>query len=402
MSGVRAARAAGAGPGANRPGRRPTGYLLLATHVPAGGSVGGMVRYTTELARHLAADPGVRLSVLAAPGAVDDFADLVGRDRVHVARGGLLRRSLGELLGDPGDLAGGRVDVVHGTKHLLPLRAGAGRRRGRRGDGVLRVLTVHDLLVLDRGQDYPAAKRWLLREPYRASLLAADLLVTDSAATRDRLVSLRPGFAARARSVPLAVSPGLLGAEPVPLTEVAGRRFALVVGDASARKNLATVVAAWPRVRAAHPGARLVHVGPAGWGKDVRGADYAALRASGDLVAPGHVGDGTLRWLYEHASVVLCPSLVEGFGFPAAEATAFGAPLVRSPDPALREAASGAGTEVDATDPEAWAAAVLAVLAEPAGGLRAPAATRTWDDVCRETLAAVHGALAARAGTASR
>ena len=67
-----------------------------------------------------------------------------------------------------------------------------------RGVGAQTVLTVHDLLLFDRPDDFPAPKRLLLGRPYAASLRQADTPVCVSAATRDRLVRWDPRLTPRA------------------------------------------------------------------------------------------------------------------------------------------------------------------------------------------------------------
>ena len=52
---------------------------------------------------------------------------------------------------------------------------------------------------------------------------------------------------------------------------------------------------------------------------------------------PGYVSDHTLACLYSGAAAVVSPSLAEGFGLPAVEAAACGAPVVLSDIPAHRE-----------------------------------------------------------------
>ena len=358
---------------------RPLRYLLVATHVPAGGSGGGMVRYVMELARGLAARDDVELHALAGAGAEAAFDGIAEPDRVHTLPGrGPLVSAVERLAGAR---VGGRMDVVHGTKHLLP--------RGVPGVGVL---TVHDMLALDRPYDFGLAKRLLVRGPYLASLRAADALVCVSAATRDRVTSYLPSVAARTSVVhhPDGSSLTSVDAEPVP--DLAGRPFALVVGDPSPRKNVGLVVDAWAQVRAEVPDAVLVVVGPDSWGPTDRGQAFAALAAEGAVAPMGHVSDARLRWLYEHARVVLCPSLAEGFGLPAAEALTFGAPLLTSEDPALAEASPVGAERLPGRRPEVWARAIVAHLGRPRPASTVRAARRGWDDVVEETLEAVRRA----------
>ncbi|MCZ2830855.1 glycosyltransferase family 1 protein [Modestobacter sp. VKM Ac-2986] len=354
----------------------------MAGHVPADGRGGGIVRYTVELARALGRRADVELHLLTSPAAAGPLAELAGgSDRVvplpavpDAAVPAFERFALGRRLGS-------RFDVVQGTKHLLP-----------RGVTARTVLTVHDLLLFDRPADFPLPKRTLLGRPYAGSLRQADTLLCVSAATRDRLVRWDAALAGRAAVAPLTTSPQLLDSVPVAVPALVGRPFALVVGDASQRKNVAVAVSAMARVVRRRPDAVLALVGPPAWGAEAYGPDHAALLASGNVVQLTGVDDGTLRWCYENCAVVLAPSLAEGFGLPAVEALDLGAPLVTSLDPALVEVSGDRAEHLPADDVPGWADAVLRHLDRPASGRGGPARRRrTWDDVAAETVAAVSG-----------
>lgn len=356
-------------------------YLLMAGHVPESGSGGGIVRYTVELAGALARRDDVELHLMVG-GHVPVLEALVSPG--HVLRQPALPtalRSLQEWYG-AGPPAG--IDVVHGVKHIVPARS----------SGAAKVLTVHDMLLLDRPGDFSVAKRLLLRRPYLASIRDADLVLCVSAATRARLLDYVPSAADRAVVVPLAAPSSLDRAVPIPVPHLEGRRFALVVGDSNPRKNLRLAVDTWSLVRERVGDAVLVVVGPPDWAAAARGTRWAEHVASGAVHHLGQVQDSTLRWCYEHASVVLCPSRLEGFGLPAVEAVRFGAPLVVSDDPALGEVAAGSGASVVAgRDREGWARAVVTAIE---GGRRPSVgnpAARNWDDVAAETVRAMRGAV---------
>lgn len=374
----------------------PLRWLVLATHVPPGGSLSGIVRYTTELIRALGAREDVLLDAVTTTAAAPFVESLLGGGRVHTvpsAAAPLL--SLWERYA-PLPQAG--HDVVQGVKHLVPRRSPA---------SALRVLTVHDMVLLDRPEDFGGLKSRLLPAPYRASLRQADLLLCVSAATAGRLAAHDPAAAARTAVVPLATAPALLQAEPVEVPVLRGRRFALVVGDSSPRKNLGAVVDAWSAVRAQAPDAVLAVAGPPSWGRSEQGAAYDALRRDGSLVALGRIPDAELRWCYEHAAVVLCPSLAEGFGLPAAEALDLGAAVIVSDDPALQEVAAGRQlATVPAGDHGSWARELVGALcAQSAGGSPPPrvtAAARTWADVAEGSVRAVRSARPARRTASDR
>ncbi|MGD9751171.1 MAG: glycosyltransferase family 4 protein, partial [Acidimicrobiia bacterium] len=357
--------------------------LLLASHVPASGGQGGMVRYCVELARALEARDDVELHALVSPDARPFFAEELGIDasrlHTHPFRGAV-PASLAEFDGRPVRAFQRPFDVIHGGKHLLPRRHHAGKL----------VLAVHDMLMLDRPLDHGALKRTLLPPAYLDSIRRADVLLPISHATRERLRAYAPDAAHRATVVPLAMAGSLVDAEPVQPAELNGDRpFALIVGDLSGRKNVSFVVELWSQVQALVPDAHLVVVGPPGWGHNVGAERLAELVALGAATCPGHVRDGQLRWMYQHAHAVLAPSLFEGFGLPVLEASAFGAPVIASDDPAMVEIGAEGAEHVPITQPRRWVYAIAAALSAarpPCCG--APRAVRTWAEVAAETVAA--------------
>jgi glycosyltransferase involved in cell wall biosynthesis len=348
-------------------------WLLLATHVPAGGTGGGIVRYTVEIADHLDRHPDVELHVLTVASTRDFFVELLG-DAQRVRTLPNLPTPLLSVLETVGAGTHGGFDVIHGTKHVVP-----SWRRAQK------VLTIHDMLLIDRPSDYSILKRVLLRPSYRRAIRTADSLVCVSRSTERRLAALLPPAAARSTAVPLAVSARLRESVPMALGPVDGVPFALVVGDTSPRKNVGLVVDCWHEVLEREPDARLVLVGPPSWTRDVVGREFTRLVESGRLVTPGHLSEEQLRWCYEHAVVVLCPSLAEGFGLPAAEAMCFGAPVITSQDAALCEVTGAAALHLAATDRDGWVAAIVAAFARPVRR-DPPATSRTWCDVADETV----------------
>ena len=75
---------------------------------------------------------------------------------------------------------------------------------------------------------------------------------------------------------------------------------------------------------------------------------------------------GELAALYAAAELVALPSFYEGFGLPAIEALAAGAPLVASDLPVLREVAGDAALYAPPDRPDLWAERIAALLADPA------------------------------------
>ena len=172
-----------------------------------------MVRYVVEITRELAARDDVEVHVLTSTGSRPFFAGLIGSsDRVHTLPG-LPTAALSAVERYVPMSVLRAVDVVHGTKHLLP----AGGRAHK-------LLTVHDTVHLDRPYDFSASKRLLLRQPFMASVRGADTIVTVSRATADRLASYDLPAARRAQVVPLALTSSLLDVPGVAVDRVAAKR----------------------------------------------------------------------------------------------------------------------------------------------------------------------------------
>ena len=88
-----------------------------------------------------------------------------------------------------------------------------------------------------------------------------------------------------------------------------------------------------------------------------------ALRATGltaeDIVTPGRIASDDLPTLYGAASLLIYPSLFEGFGYPAAEAMAVGTPLLVSDSSSLPEVVRTSECRFDPTNLESLTAKLL-------------------------------------------
>jgi glycosyltransferase involved in cell wall biosynthesis len=166
--------------------------------------------------------------------------------------------------------------------------------------------------------------------------------------------------------------------------------YFLYVGALNPRKNIRRLVAAFAEVHAQYSETQLVVVGPKSPWADETEAQSSQL---GDAVRlTGFVDDSSLHALYVGARAVVYPSLYEGFGLPALEAMAHGAPIITSNTSSLPEVVGDAGLLVDPTDVQAIAAAMRQVLtdsklAQTLSFLgRQRAQQFTWEHTARATL----------------
>ena len=171
-------------------------------------------------------------------------------------------------------------------------------------------------------------------------------------------------------------------------------RFALHVGTIEPRKNLDTLVEVWRRLIEAMPGAPImVLCGGSGWRSDELRRQLAEAEKEGWVRELGYVDDASLAELYRRATLLVCPSLYEGFGLPVIEGLAAGLPVICSDIPVFREVAGEAAVFVPPTDVDAWLAQVRQLLSDDEGRrrlsdlARARAAEFDWRRAASQTLA---------------
>jgi glycosyltransferase involved in cell wall biosynthesis len=107
-------------------------------------------------------------------------------------------------------------------------------------------------------------------------------------------------------------------------------RFIMYLGTAFPHKNLEKLVAAFDILYAKQPELKLVLVGK-------KEKHYLELeqkvqqhRSAKNIIITGFLPDEQAKWLYEHCQAYVFASLSEGFGLPALEAMAHGAPIASS------------------------------------------------------------------------
>jgi glycosyltransferase involved in cell wall biosynthesis len=268
----------------------------------------------------------------------------------------------------------GPVDLVHATGGVVP-PAG----------GVPLVVTLYDLVFLDHPEFFTRQGVRFMTRGFQIARTEADLIVVPSQATAEacRHAGIEPE---RIRVVPLGATPVPCSAQA--LAAVRDRYqlpdvFALWVGTTEPRKNLDRLVEAHRR---ACPNLPLLLVGPNGWKTDT-GALHPGASKTGASPAVRHLGRlpaADLAAVYELATALVYPSLLEGFGMPVLEAMAQGTAAITSIGTSTEEVAGDVGRLVDPTDVDALGEALASVADNPgfwtASGpaARARAATMTW------------------------
>lgn len=229
-----------------------------------------------------------------------------------------------------------RVDLLHCPANVCP-----------RWMPVPTLVTIHDLIPLDMPQGRPSQELKRFEQSIEAACTKAAGVVCPSQYTRDRLVSdhgLRPE---RGSVVPWGLTLGEHTIDIARVDEIVrrygiDRSYLLHFGAAEERKNTRGVIEAWAMVRKRYRKPwRLLIVGLDKPTRDEMTRLAAALGVTRDLRLAGFVPENDLPQILGSASMLIYPSLSEGFGLPIIEAFATATAVITSDTTSLPEVTGG-------------------------------------------------------------
>lgn len=294
---------------------------------------------------------------------------------------------LGHLLGIYFDPLLPDAELFHATEHLLPpLRR------------IPTVLTVHDLIFRLFPRHHKRLNLWYLNATMPLYCCRAHAIIAVSEATKHDLMNLYGVPAKKITVIHEAAAPHFKPATAEQIATVRERyglpeHYILRVGTIEPRKNLERLLDALQLLQRSDSTIRLVVVGGKGWlyKRFFRKLHRSDLRQA--VILTGHVQDTDLPAIYSGATLLVEPSLYEGFGLPLLEAMACGTPVVCSNVSSLPEVAGDAAYYFDPRNSAAMAEAIGEVWRD--GSLRdtmrhnglARAAQFSWERAARETLA---------------
>jgi glycosyltransferase involved in cell wall biosynthesis len=212
-------------------------------------------------------------------------------------------------------------------------------------------VTIHDCTFFDHPEWHLRSKAAFFRRAIRRAARQAGVLICVSQVTAERLhasvpvrapVVVAPHGVDHARFSPAEPSPGADAAALAELGVPVDRPIVAFVGTLEPRKGVAPLVAAFDELAATRPDPVLVLGGQTGWGLRETERALASARHADRIVRTGYLPDAAVPALLRRAAVVAYPALEEGFGLPALEALACGAPLVTTEGTAMAELAGGA------------------------------------------------------------
>lgn len=321
----------------------------------ARGSNGSMSRYADLLQSALGGDGIVRICLGLPQAMLDPFS---GRFRTWFQHGWNLAVGRSRL-------AAMRVDCCH-------ILDGSHAYVAEWLDPARCIVTCHDLIpALQAEGRLPGTPGRLavaiVTRSMRVLARARHVVAVSDSTRRDaiRLAGLDPE---RVSVIPNALAPEWLDLRALPLAAAppANPPAILHIGNNAPYKNRAGVIRVFAQVRRRLV-ARMIMAGAES--DSVLERLAAEQGVATDIEWVPQVPESRLRALYRSASLLLFPSLYEGFGWPVLEAMACGCPVVCSNAGSLPEVAGNAALMAAPDDESALAAHCVAVLED--SGLRA-------------------------------
>jgi glycosyltransferase involved in cell wall biosynthesis len=227
------------------------------------------------------------------------------------------------------------LDLLHSMAFVTPLVAPCPA-----------VVTVYDLSFRHYPESFPPGQRWYLQSQTARSVQQARRVITISESGRqdvhrffntplERIDVVYPGVGDEYRPLPAATVEQFRRQKGLP------QRFVLHVGTLQPRKNIPVLLEALAQLK--EPDVYLVLVGGKGWLFEELFARVEALSLQKRVIFTGYVPAEELPFWYNAASLLVFPSLYEGFGMPIIEAMACGTPVIAADNSSIPEAVGEAG-----------------------------------------------------------
>jgi alpha-1,3-rhamnosyl/mannosyltransferase len=225
-------------------------------------------------------------------------------------------------------------------------------------------MTIYDLSLVKFKHCHPIDRVRLFERHFYKRVDVVDHFITISEFVRQEIIETFHISPEKVTAIPLAVEK-FFTRKPEP--EVSRykqekglpNRYILTVGTHEPRKNIATLIRALAHTKEKYT---LVSIGWSGWLNSEFHQEVRKLNMEERIICLGHVPDDELVLLYNGASLMVYPSLYEGFGLPILEAMACGCPVICSNTSSMPEVAGDAAILVSPEDEMALAEAIDHVM----------------------------------------
>lgn len=225
-------------------------------------------------------------------------------------------------------------------------------------------LTVHDMAAFLTPEAFTIGQRLRLRNLLRQSAIQAQVILTPSEFSKQRLLEHWPVNPKRVQVTPLGYSP--MKSPLTPITTIdPSKLLILFIGRLEYKKNLLTVLEAFTALE--DQTAQLVLAGRDGFGADELRQKIQELPPSlqARVHLPGYVSFDQREWLLTKASVMVVPGMLEGSSLPLLEAFAHQLPAICAQAGPLPEVGGEAVLYAGGTDVQMWTTQLTRILSDP-------------------------------------
>ncbi|MEJ3403534.1 glycosyltransferase family 1 protein [Rathayibacter sp. YIM 133350] len=340
------------------PEERSIRVLIDATSIPS--NRGGVGRYVEHLIESLPR-PGLDVIVLSQRRDRDEFSSF--GVRVHPAPRIVRFRPLRLLWEQFGVQRAARrlgADIIHSVHYTFPLF-----------NSLPQVVSVHDLTFFSHPDAHSKLKRVFFRRWIKLAARRRVEVVVPSEATAKEFVRLAGGRDDDVMIAMHGVDPGVFRVPSE--AEVTAFRasyspraegWIAFLGTVEPRKNTAALIAAYRSVAGTKEGPSLLLAGGDGWGPSIEPAVAEASHAGWDVRRLGYLPLDDLPAFLGGATLVVYPSLGEGFGLPVLEAMTTGACVLTTRELAIPEV-GGDAVAYSGTSSSAIARGIEELLGNP-------------------------------------
>jgi glycosyltransferase involved in cell wall biosynthesis len=252
------------------------------------------------------------------------------------------------------------VDIYHGLSNEIPY--------GIHRTTIRSVITIHDLIFLERPELYPQFDRYVYRKKVRYGTRYASRIIAVSQQTRQDIIRLLGVDESRVRVVYQGCDRQFYNRVSAEALQYTRQRFSLpgeyllYVGTIEERKNLLRIIEA---INTGNIDCPLVVVGrKTAYFNQVM--NYIDRRRMNGIHFLDQVQVSDLPAIYQGSKGFIYPSSYEGFGIPILEALNSGVPVITSSGGCLEETAGKGGLLIDPNNRDQMIDAIRQVLEDSA------------------------------------
>lgn len=238
------------------------------------------------------------------------------------------------------------LSILHNTDNLGPYFL------NKKLKNIRTISTVHDIAPVVLPQIHSPLIKFHFKKILPRLIYNSNHVITVSNSTKEDLLSYFKVDESKISVIPLGIDSSLfyrrdLDEEILKKYDINGK-YILYIGSDNIRKNLKNLLLSFFRIFNEIPH-NLVLVGPINKQniitmiEDNLHQDNLKSTLFNRIILPGFVDQEDLPYIYSSASLLIFPSLYEGFGFPPLEAMACEVPVIVSNNSSLKEVVQDAG-----------------------------------------------------------